>query len=393
MNNRLKRSIFIGFLLLFFSNTLFATEVGEVWSRLYRRSTSRDLKFTIMLNIIELNDRGLIPLLTEILSDDIIGDLNNKRTVTEEKNFNELAKLVIRELGELKAKSSAAFIYDIVLNAKEPLLVAEAILALGNMRAVEYVDDIAFILRNRNMRPGEDTQAEEKIAYACILALDRFKSIEGYSSTFFASIGWYSKRLKVPAAKAIRNMVDDPIEALIPIIDEGTYDDKNYAMEEVKACKAPPENKAKAARVALEEGLAHVPDNIRDDMKLGKLRVSSILLLINTGSKDVEDVKLFNGVIERNYDLTEVLYAINALGRNGGDEAVAILSKRLKDFNQKMVDGFGLTYTEVDIIEELINSLGKSGNPNAKGVLTEAQFSGYTKALQRKIKSALQELN
>jgi len=124
------------FTIILLSTQLFAGDRSEVWSRMYKRSVSQELKLSVMLNIVELNDRGMIPLLEEILN-------------------------------------SAALVYNIVKETKDPLLKADAIMALGNMRADDYINDIAFILKSLNMRPTQgaksDIDAEAKVAYGSLL--------------------------------------------------------------------------------------------------------------------------------------------------------------------------------------------------------------------------------
>lgn len=374
----------------------FSGDKAEVWSRLYSRSFTPELKYSVMLNIVELNDRGLIPLLEKVLAEDINAKFDDNRSITEEQDFVKFTKLVVKELGELKSKSSAPLVYEVLLNASDSLLKAEAIIALGNMRADNYVDDIALVLRNINLRPvkGKSAELEEeaKIAYGSIVALDKFKSIDGYSSVFFASIGWYDKRVKDFADKVLKTMVENPINALIPIISNGTFSEKDKAMDEVTACNAPATDKALAAREAIKQGLDNVADTIQDGMILTSLRKKGIKTLYASKSKDIEDVYYLTQSVKNGTDLEEKIYAIRTLGFNKSDEAVESLIKLLSDFNERSISGIDITYAEQNIIKELITTLGATGNNNANGVLTEVQFSGYSAGIIRSAKDALSKL-
>ncbi|MGL1894447.1 MAG: hypothetical protein OCD02_22640 [Spirochaetaceae bacterium] len=383
-------------LLLTITFQSFAGDRSEVWSRMYKRSISPDLKYSVMLNIVELNDRGMIPLLEEILSEDIIAKLSTKRGVTEEKKFVDLTTLVIKELGELKSKSSAPLIYNILVEATDPLLKADAIIALGNMRATAYLSEIAFILKNINLKPTEGSysvvEAESKVAYACIAALDRFRDIEGYSPVFFASVGWYDQRIRFFSDKVLKTIVENPIDALIPIISNGSFKDKVKAINEVAVCKAPSEDKARAAREAMKQGLDNVFDTIQEGMTLTTLRKNAIKVLYASKSSSVDDVYYLSQSIKKGSDLAEKIYAIKTLGVNGSDEALEALASVLSEYNERSVSGIDISYAEEDIIKELIVTLGSTGSDIASSIITEVQFSSYSTGIVRTAKATLKNM-
>ena len=374
-----------------------ASDKAEVWSRLYKRSFLPELKYAIMLNIVELNDRAMIPLLEEILSNDIIANLNNKRSVTEERDFIELTKLVVSELGELKAKSSSSLVYTIAEETSDPLLKAEAVIALGNMRANNYIDEISLILRNINLRPvkglSAELEAESKIAYGSIAALDRFRNIQGYSSVFFASVGWYDQRVRFFADKVLKTIVENPVEALIPIITDGSFSDKDKAISEVQLCNAPEADKAKAAREALKQGFGNIPESIQEGMILTTIRKKAVRILISTRSKDPLDVSYLSEAIRDGADLEEKLYAIKALGLNGSDEAIEGLVSRLSYFNERSMNGLDISYAEQDLIKAIVITLGDTKNNKASAVLTEVQYSNFSTGIVRAAKESLKKLN
>lgn len=374
----------------------FASDKAEVWSRLYKRSVLPELKYSIMLNIVEMNDRGMIPLLEEVLSEDIIANLNNKRGVTEERDFIELTKLVVRELGELKSKKSAPLVYTIVKETKDPLLRAEAIISLGNMRADDYLNDIAFILRNLNMRPvkgmSAELEAEAKVAYGSIAALDRFRNIEGYSPVFFASLGWYDQRVRNYADKVLKTIVENPTEALLPIVKSGTISEKNKAILEVASCSAPAEDKVSVAREALKQGQDVIPGSIQEGMTLTAIRKNAIKVIYSNKSSNPEDVDFLSRSISDGADLEEKIYAIRTLGINGSAEAVDALIARLSFYSERSLSGIDISYADQDVIKEIIVTLGNTGNSAASGALTEVQYSNFSVGITRAAKEALTKL-
>ncbi len=388
-------SIFILLFVVLFSS--FAGDRAEVWSRMYKRSFSPEMKFSVMLNIVELNDRGMIPLLEEILTEDIIANLDNKRDITEEQRFIELTKLVVKELGELKSKNSAVLVYTIVKETKDPLLKADAIIALGNMRADQYVDDISLILRNVNMRPLEglssEIEAESKVAYGSVSALDRFRNVIGYESVFFASVGWYDQRVRFFADKVLKTITDNPIEPLTKILIDGSFSDKEKAILEVAQCSAPAGDKIEAAREALKQGLVNIADTIQDGLILTSIRKNAIKVLYNSKSSKTDDIYYLSQSVNNGADLEEKIYAIRTLGLNATDEAISELVKILTTFNDRSISGLGITYAEESVVKEIISTLGKSGNSLANGVLTEVQFSGYSSGIIKLAKDALKKMN
>lgn len=377
--------------------SIFSNDRVEVWSRMYRRAFTPKLKYSVMLSIVELNDRSLIPLLEEILSDDIIANLNNERTIIEDKEFIDLTKLVVKELGELKARDSAELVYQIYQNIDDPLLRADCLVAIGDMRATEFVDDIVYILETKNLTPIEgissDTEAESKISYGAISALDRFRDIRGYSPVFFASLGWYNDRVKNYADKVLKTIVENPIEALIPILKEGDFSSKEKAIVEVDKCNASPEDKITAAREGLKQGHDNVQGSVQEGMKLTSLRKKSILILYKNKSNSPEDAYYLNQSLKNGADPEEQIYAIRTLSLNGSDEAIDLLIKALQEFNDRNLSGVGISYSEEDLVRELIVALGDSGNSKVKAVLTEVQFSNYTNTIIRKANEALKKLN
>lgn len=387
--------------LLFFSIplSLFSDDTTDMWIKMYERTENPKLKYSVMLNIAALDDRATIPLLEKILVEDIAANLANKRSVSEEKNYIELSKLVIKKLGDFKAVDTAEYIYQVFLNNPDPLLKAECLMALGNMRATEYVDEVSAILDSRNRRPlsgaysSFETQSESKIAYAAISALDKFGHVDGYSPVFFASIGWYDQRVRNYADKVLLTIIENPIDALIPIIKNGDLESKEKAITEVGECSAPREDKIVAAREALKQGHVNDVDTITGRTILTSIRKKAIYTTWLNRSNKAEDIPYLRDSLENWADLEEAIYSMKALSVNSSEGALDVIISVLHNFNDRYVSGIRINYLEEDVIRSLIETLGEVGDIRAKIVLTEVLYSGYPGGITRKAKEALKKLN
>ena len=133
---------------------LSADEVTELWSALYRRATTLQQKYEIMLNIVEQNRREMIPTLIEALE-----ELLQNRSFRDKKEaavHEKLQRLVIQELGQLKAREAADILYEVVRQTKNPYIKSDAIIALGQIGAKQYAYHIAGILKNVTLYRGEN---------------------------------------------------------------------------------------------------------------------------------------------------------------------------------------------------------------------------------------------
>src|SRR6056297_1953654 len=104
-----------------------ASEVSAVWTRLYERAVTYPQKQQIMLNILEQHDRELIPVLTEAL-DVEVRNLRNTSNITEKSMQIDLMRMVVKELGALKANEAREVLFETVRNVGDPFLKGEAII-------------------------------------------------------------------------------------------------------------------------------------------------------------------------------------------------------------------------------------------------------------------------
>ena len=373
---------------------VFADEVSAVWRRLYGRARSLDAKYTIMLTLGELDDPSLIPLL-----EDTLADLNASKTqitsTIDKLVYNELVKLVVKELGDLRDGNASHLIYDVVRNAADPYLAGTAIVSLGKVGDVTFADDIAIILRNINLN-YETTEQDidaEVVAYACVLALKRLKEPVGYSPLFFASIGWYSSQseVKEAAEEAMNEILPDPTDILIDLVKlEADYAVKFEALLAEGRSFTPPERISVVATEALNQGLIHEPKNVAETSMMSRLRLKAMEFLINAQSTNAEPVKLLDEMLYLNLDINEKLTVITALGANGSEDAATALVKFLNHLNVRQSEG--IVAEDYRVVRAVIKTLGESGNSSATEELTAVKISGWTPAIEREAAAALENL-
>lgn len=188
-----------------------ATEMSTMWSNLYREAESLDQQFVIMDRLTQESDRDLIPILIQAQADLLLSSMDPLST-KERYYHNNLQKMIVRELGELKAAEAGDVLFRTISETRDNFLKAEAIASLGKIGAVEYAEPVAFMLRNLNLGVTilPSKEETETVITACITALERMKDSVGFEPVFFTAVGRYTRKVMDPAERALYNMVDDP---------------------------------------------------------------------------------------------------------------------------------------------------------------------------------------
>ena len=382
-------------ILLFLSlaGSLFAGDRAEVWIRLYRRAVNMEQKQMILYNIIRMDDRSFEPVLIEALEEMNGNQQKFRGNVSLMSQWVDMTGLIVKELGELKTLDAEDQIYFVVTHTEDPYLIANALIALGDIRSVKYAPDISIILRNLNYNTQqEDKDTAEIQAYGAVLALQKMRESIGFEPVFYAYQGWYSKRTKELAGRALTYITEDPTDPILEIMKDADYKTKQTALMVEKDSSAPVEKKTSVAIQALEEGLRYQASDRVEQDELSRLRVEAMKILIESKSKDNSAVPFMKEIFKRQHDLNECLYSLYALGVIGSDDAVNVLIDYLEGYNKKQQDGFTATRDEMEYIKQIIKSIGMSGNALGMGILTEVQFSNYTPAINRLAKEAMDAL-
>ncbi len=380
-------------LLIVLAGTLYG-ERGAVWSRLYRRAETLEDKLEILTTATANPTEDMIPMLVGALDELNVGRRQLSNT-TERQLHTRLTMLAVKKIGELGVTEASDMVYDVVENADDPVLKGEAILALGRIGALDYADDVALILRNLNLnyQTRQRDRAVETIAYACVLALERFKDPAGFSPLFFASIGWYSPAsgVRSKAEEVMQTLIDDPSDVLGDIVrSESDFSVKLEALEAEDQSTAPAGNKVEVAAEALRQGMIHDPRDVSQANTLSRLRLLAMEMLIEYEATSERAIPRLKELLYGSFDINERITAILVLGSMGTEEAVSVLIEFLGIQNDRQSSG--VTPADYRIIRTTIAVLGQVGDDRAFEELTAVGFSDWPSSIERAAEEAIEKL-
>jgi len=377
-----------------------ANEIAAMWTRLYERARTLDQKQQIMMNIVEQHSRDVIPVLNDAL-DEEVRTFRNTANVTEAGRKIELMKMVVEELGRLKAREAVPVVWETVQVVEDPILKAEAIMALGSMGARQYAEDMAMMLRNINFNYDaiQNQRKNEIIAYGLVTALGRLGEAVGYEPVFFASQGWYSgqRQVKQQAEKVLQQIVDDPSAQLLKIL--RTNDDfelKLAALQAAEKSDAPEIAKAEVAAAAIDEGLNYVGKNKTESRELKMIRLNALMMLKKYPQPEnerlLENLSRMLQMYRANrvFDEDEMITLLDALGTFTGEEVARPLSDLLNYYNKRREVSPPDSYR---IVRALIQALGNVGHLAGIEELTIVTISDYWEnSMQREAQSAIDKI-
>ncbi|MCL2481543.1 MAG: HEAT repeat domain-containing protein [Spirochaetaceae bacterium] len=384
-------------LLVFFIITIPAfSQSAEMWIGLYDRIDTLEYKYSILQNVVDTEDRGLIPLFQKSLVETnliIVTSLDNN----DKKFFDEIQKISIKKLGDFKDIESEDAVYQAYQNTNILLIKTESIVALGKMGSIKYINDFIMTLRNINMRTDGNTNMSdnEAMASALITYFENVRNESSYEAVFYASAGWYSPRsgIKERAKNALKLISDDPSEILKNIMEKDpNFSNKILALSTENESSASDEKKSNLATAALNEGIRHISNSVAETMELLTLRLLAYEMLSNSSYKDIEAVPYMERVLFDNYDISEKLTVIETLGTFKSKEAVETLTKYLKDQNKKQSEGMS-PYIDRRTVIATINALGNSGNPAAQEeLIIVTTIPTWSTAVIQAARTALEKL-
>jgi len=262
-----------------------ASETARVYGRILSEAETVNQKYAAATVATSLGDPELAPYLADAL-DWTLSIRSTIRPGPERETYERLTRLLLSGLADARYSNAAASAMRAVEDSPDPLTKAEALLALGSMRAVEYAERIALMLRDLNLQPTADADYGEKVAFGCILALERLRAPVGFSPLFFASEGWYSKRIRDQAERSLPLVLDDPSDAIAALLRTETPPRMIRAFDLELRSGAPAEAKRRVAALALSRGIAYSPRNRTEQNQLSELRVKAMNHLAATGPGD-----------------------------------------------------------------------------------------------------------
>ena len=300
----------------------FSSEETEVYRQIYRDAGSLQQKYSAVLSLVGLGDRSVAPILSEAL-DDLLLRQSSYSSGTDKEIYADMVKVLCRALGDYKCDDSAASLWAVVQQLRDPLARAEALISLGKVHATDYVERIAIMLRDLDMVPGQ--LADEQVAYGCILALEKFRDVRGFMPVFYATDAWYTQRVRDQAERSLANIAADPTDPIMELIRKESPARKLLALRYNASSKAPVERKVQAALLALDVAESAGPRDKTEAKALSEVRKLALRSLVAFRSTRPEGVPLAVFAYSNGFDDEERLLALQSLGVNATDAAATAL--------------------------------------------------------------------
>jgi len=370
-----------------------ATEEVQVYEYLYNASPTHSGQLDILQNMAESRLSGAGEFYAKALRK-LVGEYKNIRDVTERNAADEQAMLLSALLGAEKYTQAAPDLWLVVEGFTAPLVKAEAMMALGKIRAVTYLPQVIRVLESANAAPTADRLNGERIAFGAIIALEKYQDPSGYLPVFFASTGWYSERIKSQAAKSLPLISNNPAPYMLEVVKGSAYDypTKYSALRTIEAARGV-DNKEKVsvAVAALSEGWRSATNDVQLRQTLADMRKMAIGM-INRYKTDDEAIY---PLLERSYtqgsDPQEKLSAIDALASQGTEESARRLSSFLMDLNAKRMSG-NIRQEEEQMVRAIIPAIGRTGRNIGRPALSAVGASNWTPAVVALANNALKQL-
>jgi len=375
------------------------TEEIDVYRYLYRNSEKNVDQLDILQNMAEAKLTGAGEFYAWALRQLVLRYKNiisskDKDATTEKYAADEQAKILAALLGAEKYTPAAADLWFVADAFTDPLAKAEALMALGRIRATGYLPHVIRILDNLNLQPTKDPDDGGRIAFGAIISLEKYQDPSGYLSVFLASVGWYPQRIKNQAAKSLPFIAKDPSPYMLNLLKSGAnYENsvKLIALQTIeKTNTVSSSSKVEVAVAALAEGHRAIGNNVQQKGIVAEMRKLALDMIRRYKSDDPAIYMLMRrSYTIKDADINEKMAAINAIAAQKTDEAADLLSEFLTTLNQRPN---GLSQEETQIIRVLIPALGNTGRPSARTALNQVTKLDYTSGIKTLATQALNQI-
>ena len=372
-----------------------ASEEVQVYEYLYNAAPTNAGQLDILQSMVESRLNGAGEFYAKALRK-LVSEYKNIRDVTQKNAADDQAMLLAALLGAEKYTQAAADLWLVVEGFSAPLVKAEALMALGKIRATTYLPQVIRVLESLNTSPTADRLNGERIAFGAIIALEKYQDPSGYLPVFFASVGWYSERIKSQATKSLPFIAQDPTPYMLEVVKGSAYDypTKYIALRTAEASKASNTDKVGVAVAALAEGWRSTTSDARMRNVLADMRKMSINMINRYKTDDESIYPLLERCYTQGVDTQEKFSAIAALASQGTDEGARRLAKYLTVLNDKRRSG-NITQEDEQMVRAIIPALGQTGRNVVEGraALTAVGASNWTPAVKTLADNALRTLN
>jgi hypothetical protein len=370
-----------------------ATEEVQVYEFLYNASPTHSGQLDILQNMAESRLSGAGEFYAKALRK-LVSEYRNIRDVTEKNAADEQAMLLSALLGAEKYTQAAADLWLVVDQFAVPLVKAEALMALGKIRATTYLPQVIRVLESVNAAPTADRLNGERIAFGAIISLEKFQDPSGYLPVFFASIGWYSERIKSQAVKSLPFISNNPGPYMLEVVKGSAYGyaAKYAALRTIESARGVDiKEKVSVAVAALAEGWRAPTNDVQLRSILADMRKMAIGMINRYKSSDEAIYPLLERSYTQGVDTQEKLSAVAALASQGTEESARRLSSFLMDLNAKRVSG-NIRQEDEQMVRAVIPALGQTGQSIARPALNAVGASNWTNAVIALANNALKQL-
>jgi hypothetical protein len=330
----------------------------------------------------------------------LLTEYPNTQVTLERNAADSTARFLSGVLGDKKYAAAGGNLWRIVEGFSNPLVKADALIALGKVGAVNYVPQVLQTLQDLNARPALDREGGERIAYGAILALENYQDLpealqkEAAITVYLASTGWYSPRIQNQARASLKIISKDPAEPYTSIIRGSpySYENKYQALQDAAAgTDASAAVKSALAVTALTEGWRLPTNDIRSQSVLTNMRKLAIRLINQYHPEDPAVYPLLERSYRHGTDTQEKLDTVAALASLGTDDAVKLLSSFLMIINGKLQRN-NVTSDDQQLVRALIPAIGATGNPEGRPVINTVLSLSWNDAVKRLANEALTHL-
>jgi HEAT repeat protein len=377
------------------SAALFADTELDTYIRIYDSQTAMVSKLAILHEIIGEGGPDLDPFCAYAL-DKLLSGYSQISGALELGAADSIARITTERLGNAKYTDAAPNIWRTVNTVSNSQVRSTALIALGRMKAFNYLPQTVQILEDLNIHPVvQDRQNAEQLALGAIVALENFGDPAGYIPVYFASQGWYSERIKRQARISLEKIPSDASDSLIMVIKSSgySYNEKLDALNNIGDSSAPKEKKAEAATAGLAEGWRSSTSDVRMRANLAGLRKKAITMIGQYGVLDGDTgvYQLLDRSYKEGYDEEEKIGAVRTLSALSSAESIRLLSSYLIAMNVKLQSNT-LNQADERMVREIIPALGATRKPNARLALHAVTSANWTSAIKRLAEEALKNI-
>ncbi|MCL2129864.1 MAG: hypothetical protein FWH35_05870 [Treponema sp.] len=403
--------IITAFLLCFFGMTAFGQDMSYYSDEFDRADSSFVERLEVLQVVKDANIKGIGEFYHHALKV-LLEKTPDIKDKVDRDATDASARIVCQALGAEEYSEAAEDLwkaveyFDVISESNQGLVMQDALTAIGQVGGVEFVPHIVLRLNDFNTQVISDVETKRRVQRAvvgCISALEALHDISGFRPVFFASTGWYDGSVKTMASVALPNIVDDPGDVIIEIIQDTANIPaiKYEAWRAMLRTRAPDSSVSKVAAVALATGWYYTSPNPTYQKNLSEMRMSAIDTIRQVGAYDSAvytnlEKSYSNNFINSvpNYDeIRKTLSTLSVLGANS-DEGVDLLLKFLRELHARRRSG-PWAQKERQLLQWVIPALGstKTQSQDVRLLLTTIQRSqDYTGAEQGWARSALREM-